>query len=69
VTANLGDTIEWVNDDFVAHTATARSGARDVRLPPHAAGQIVVKEPGNAEYYCRYHLNMMGKVRIAHREG
>ena len=27
VSAHVGDTIEWVNADFVAHTATARNGA------------------------------------------
>jgi plastocyanin len=27
VAAHVGDTIKWVNADFVAHTATARNGA------------------------------------------
>jgi plastocyanin len=27
VSAHVGDTIEWVNADFIAHTATARNGA------------------------------------------
>jgi plastocyanin len=26
-TAHVGDTVEWVNADFVAHTATSRDGA------------------------------------------
>jgi plastocyanin len=26
VSAQVGDTIEWTNADFVAHTATARDG-------------------------------------------
>jgi plastocyanin len=26
VTAHVGDTIEWANADFIAHTATARNG-------------------------------------------
>jgi len=34
ITAHAGDTIEWVNNDFVAHTATARDGAWDVMPPP-----------------------------------
>ena len=32
VTAHVGDTIEWINEDIVAHTATARSGAWDVTV-------------------------------------
>jgi len=27
ISVHVGDTIEWVNEDFVAHTATARNGA------------------------------------------
>ena len=33
ITAHVGDTIEWVNSDFVAHTATARDGSWDVLIP------------------------------------
>ena len=65
ITAHVGDTIEWVNDDFVAHTATARNGDWDVKLGPHATDQTVVKKPGKIEYYCRFHPNMKGEVTIA----
>jgi plastocyanin len=58
LTAQVGDTIEWVNADFVAHTATDRNGEWDVKLPPHATGRIVLNAPGKLDYYCRYHLNM-----------
>jgi len=34
VSAHVGDTIEWVNEDIVAHTATARNGAWDVLRSP-----------------------------------
>jgi plastocyanin len=36
ITAHVGDTIEWVNSDFVAHTATARDGSWDVLIPVNA---------------------------------
>lgn len=65
ITARVGDTIEWVNGDFVAHTATARNGEWDVKLAPHATGRTVAKSPGKVEYYCRYHPNMKGQVTIA----
>jgi plastocyanin len=32
ITAHVGDTIEWVNSDFVAHTATARDVSWDVLI-------------------------------------
>ncbi len=65
ITAHVGDTIAWVNDDFVAHTATARNGDWDVMLPPHQTGRTLVKKSGKIEYYCRYHPNMKGEVAIA----
>jgi plastocyanin len=65
ITAHVGDTIEWMNEDFVAHTATARDGAWDLQLPPHASGQTVVKTVGKIAYYCRYHPNMKGEISVA----
>jgi plastocyanin len=65
ITAHVGDTIEWVNDDFVTHTATAQNGAWDVKLLPHKTGRVVVKSLGNVAYYCRYHPNMKGEVAVA----
>lgn len=67
VQARVGDTIEWVNDDFVAHTATARGGQWDVKLAPHGTGRVVAATAGKVEYYCRYHPNMKGAVSIVPR--
>jgi plastocyanin len=63
-TAQVGDTLEWVNDDFVAHTATARSGEWDIELQPKAIRHIELKRPGKVEYYCRFHPNMKGEVVV-----
>jgi plastocyanin len=65
VTAHVGDTIEWVDADFVAHTATARDGAWDVMIAPSATASIVLKAGGTVDYYCRFHPNMTGQVTIA----
>jgi plastocyanin len=64
VTAHIGDTIEWMNDDFVAHTATARDGQWDVKLPLHASGRTVIRSAGKVEYYCRYHPNMKAVITV-----
>jgi plastocyanin len=46
VSAHVGDTIEWINADFVAHTATARDGAWDVLIPVKTTKSIVLKAEG-----------------------
>jgi plastocyanin len=65
VTAHVGDTIEWVNADFVAHTATARNGAWDVLIPVNAKRNVVLKDEGMVDYYCKFHPNMTGKILIS----
>jgi plastocyanin len=64
VTARAGDTIEWVNADFLAHTATARNGAFDVTIPANGKASVVVKSAGTVDYYCKFHPNMTGKVVV-----
>ncbi|HEX9159960.1 MAG TPA: hypothetical protein VF835_07005, partial [Rhizomicrobium sp.] len=64
VTAHVGDTVEWTNHDFVAHTATGRKGDWDVNLPVGKSGRTTLKKPGLTEYYCRVHPNMTGKIEV-----
>ena len=65
VSAHVGDTIEWVNTDFVAHTATARDAAWDVLIPVKTTKSIVLKVEGVVDYYCKFHPNMTGRVSVA----
>lgn len=64
ITAKVGDTIEWVNADILAHTATVK-GEWDVMIPPKKTVSFVIKKAGDVEYYCRFHPNMKGKIAIA----
>ena len=63
--AKVGDTIEWVNKDVFAHTATARNGDFDVMLQPKKSGSFVLKKAGDVDYYCRFHPNMKATLKIA----
>ena len=65
VSAHVGDTIEWTNDDIVAHTATARNGAWDVMVQPKGKGSVTLKSPGTIEYYCRVHPNMVASILVS----
>jgi plastocyanin len=64
VTAHVGDTIEWVNADFVVHTATARNGAWDLLIPVNTKRNLVLKDEGIIDYYCKFHPNMAGRILV-----
>ena len=64
ISARVGDTIAWTNNDIVAHTATARDKAWDINVLPKKTGTLVVKKAGSIEYYCRYHPNMVGQIEV-----
>ena len=68
IEARVGDTVEWLNADILAHTATAQ-GRWDVMIPPNATGRVVLKRAGEAAYYCRFHPNMTASIIIAGRNG
>lgn len=63
--AKVGDTIIWVNNDTVQHTATARDGSFDVRLQPGKRGRTVLTKAGNLAIYCIYHPMMRTTLRVA----
>lgn len=66
VEAKAGDTIEWINNDAFAHTATVKGGF-EIMLPPKQSGSVVVEKAGTVDYYCRFHPNMKGLIKVAQR--
>ena len=64
VSAKVGDTVEWINKDVLAHSATARNGDFDVITPPKKTVTSVLKKAGAVECYCRFHPNMKAVLRI-----
>ena len=62
--AKVGDTVEWINKDVLAHTATARNGDWDVTLPPKKSGRVILKKAGTVDYYCRFHPNMKATLTV-----
>ena len=62
--AHPGDTIEWVNEDFVDHTATATSGEWDVGIPAGKSSELHVERAGAFTFYCRVHPGMTGTVHV-----
>src|ERR1700721_434620 len=62
--AKVGDTIEWINKDIFAHTATARNGDWDVTIAPKTTVTSILKKAGVIDYYCRFHPNMKATLTI-----
>lgn len=63
VEAAVGERIEWTNHDPFDHTATVKGGW-DIVIP---AGQIatrIVEAGDTVEYYCRFHPNMRGTIKV-----
>src|SRR3954469_2119962 len=63
--AKVGDTVEWINKDVFAHTATARNGDWDVTMPAKKTVTSVLRKVGTVEYYCRFHPNMKATLTVA----
>lgn len=69
VTVHAGDTVEWKNDDFVPHTATADSEPQKPAfdsgtIDTGAAWRYVARKKGTYNYSCTFHPNMTGKLIV-----
>ena len=64
VSARVGDTVEWVNGDAIAHTATARNHAWDVEIPAKGSVRVRLRSAGEVAYFCRFHPNMTGRISV-----
>ena len=64
VNAKVGDTVEWINKDALVHTATATNGEWNVNIAANQSAKLVVNKPGAADYFCKFHPNMKGRVVV-----
>jgi plastocyanin len=69
VTVHAGDTVEWKNNDIVAHTATADGEAQKPAfdsgtIHTGAAWRYVARKEGTYNYICTRHPNMKGKLIV-----
>lgn len=64
VDIRVGDTVTFVNDDAIAHTATSDafdSGTMD----PGASFEFTAKEAGTISYLCSFHPGMTGTINVS----
>jgi plastocyanin len=64
--ARVGDTVEWINDDMVDHTATAGHGGFDVIVPAKDTTSVILTQAGTFDYFSRFHPIMKGRLKISH---
>jgi plastocyanin len=69
VTIQAGETLEWKNDDIVAHTATAEGEAQKPTfdsgtIQTGAAWRYIAQKKGTYNYTCTLHPNMKGEVIV-----
>jgi plastocyanin len=64
VAAKVGDTVEWVNKDMLAHTATGTHREFNVVIGPKKTARLVLKKAGSFDYYCTFHPNMKGRLVV-----
>jgi plastocyanin len=65
ITVHAGDKVEWLNEDFISHTATATGEQWDVAIDPNKSASLQMTKAGTFEYFCRVHPNMTGKIIVA----
>ncbi len=63
IEVKAGETIEWTNRDPFAHTATVKGGW-EVSIPPGKSASHVVTADDSVDYYCRFHPNMTGRIKV-----
>jgi plastocyanin len=61
----VGSTVTFVNNDTVAHTATASDGTFSTgNIAPGESVPVTLDQPGTYLYSCSYHPNMKGVVIV-----
>jgi plastocyanin len=65
ITVKVGDTIRWINQDFIPHTATANDKSWDSKLiNPDEEWELIVESDFFSSYFCLYHPSMKAKILI-----
>lgn len=64
LSARAGDTVTWVNQGAMPHTATAAGGAFDLMINPGGSSSTVLRTPGTTHYVCSFHSFMTGSIVV-----
>jgi plastocyanin len=59
-----GDTVVWINRDFVPHTATAKQAFDSGPIAPNGRWSFVARRAGRHEVKCTLHPTMTSELTI-----
>ncbi|GGX54075.1 hypothetical protein GCM10007385_22840 [Tateyamaria omphalii] len=63
IKVNVGDTIQWINEDLAPHTATADDFEWDTgELVQNQVAKVVVTDDMQTSYFCVFHPHMKGRI-------
>ena len=61
---HAGDTVVWVNKDFIPHTATAKGTFDSQITQAGASWSYTPAAKGRADYVCLFHPTMTGTLNV-----
>ena len=65
INVRTGDVVQWKNQDFIPHTATANNKKWNSELiDAKAKWKMTIGNETFENYFCLYHPGMKGKIRI-----
>ncbi len=65
INVKVGETVTWVNEDAVSHTATADDGSFNTQLLAQGEkASVTFTKKGSYPYHCTVHPNMRGTVVV-----
>jgi plastocyanin len=60
---HVGDTVVWVNEDVIPHTATAAGRRFDSQtIAAGASWRLTIEARGATDYTCLFHPTMTGRI-------
>jgi plastocyanin len=65
LTVARGDTVVWVNNDLVPHTATSEAGSFDSQvIPAEKSWKFTASKKGEFAYTCTFHPTMRAMLQV-----
>lgn len=69
LTVQPGDSVVWMNKDFVPHTATAAARFDSGTILIGESWSWTATQPGRFDYVCTYHPGMKATIDVVDRGG